>query len=441
MGIFKKNPIKSLKNFGEQLFAKFFGFEQGIDITNDIEVLRRRNVVIKNIIFVSNLAYSALLLILSLIGSPTTSDWIITFLSVPITYMINKVLKTLINIDHNDRTKQMLAAYVAAFYIFFSSFLIYFRLYTKGSQMFETVSYILIYYAVVVISLYQDKRLLSTAFQFILVLITIIHFIVTYNLAALAEGKTMVEFLNEFIKMPEFSDLILRTLFFILFYFVVYSIVSIGQYMQEERKKELVKRRAVQADFVHIVGDLFQAVFTNSVVLVNKKHALLVQKIAMKLADYYGLSEEKKANLNEFSMVHLKYEEVRTMTIDAQNFDDKAYDNLKQRTALGAYIVKRIELSQKCESIVRAHIENNIDEEFINGFKKTQNNIQEQIILLSDVYVTLRSAFSYKRPLSHSNAIKQLESNLSRFFHYELKERFIKFEDEFEEIYNNFEMK
>ena len=76
--------------------------------------------------------------------------------------MINQNLVKLINLDKNDKTKQYVAMYVAGFYIFFHPFLIYARLYTV--DYYETASYIIIFYSVVVISLYQDKRLLSSSF-------------------------------------------------------------------------------------------------------------------------------------------------------------------------------------------------------------------------------------------------------------------------------------
>ena len=56
MKFFKKRSFSSL-------FNEWFGFENGIDISNETQVLFRRNIVIKNIIFVSNLVYSALMTI------------------------------------------------------------------------------------------------------------------------------------------------------------------------------------------------------------------------------------------------------------------------------------------------------------------------------------------------------------------------------------------
>jgi response regulator RpfG family c-di-GMP phosphodiesterase len=294
------------------------------------------------------------------------------------------------------------------------------------------------YYAVVVISLYQEKKLLSSSFQGLLALLTVIHLIWTYNFHGLVGGQTFMEFLPNFIILPEFGDILLRTLLFILFYFVLYAIVSMGQYMQEERKKELIKRRQVQTDFSHIVGDLFSVVFSSSYTLMDKRHAYQVQQMSQKLADYYGMNQDQINQLNEYSMVHLQYQEIKHLLNDISSYDEKTYDMLKEQTELGSKIAKRIQLAQKCEDIARAHIEDTANEKFLKEMLVIQPELESQVILLSDLYITMRSHRSYKRPMAHSIVLKQFQGELGNYFDYELKERFLKFHDEFSEMYNNF---
>ena len=105
------------------------------------------------------------------------------------TFLINRLLTTLINIDKTDKTKQLIATYVASFYIFLSSVITYARLYDTS---FETVAYVLIYYSVIVISLYQDKKLLSTAFIYLFVLVSLIHIIWTYQIPGLTSGLSII---------------------------------------------------------------------------------------------------------------------------------------------------------------------------------------------------------------------------------------------------------
>jgi HD-GYP domain-containing protein (c-di-GMP phosphodiesterase class II) len=430
-----KTNIFNLKAFGKNIFARFFGFEQGVDITDDVAVLLRRNVVIKNIIFISNMMYAIMLLLISLSDQGSVSDWVYTMLAFPLTYVINKALRKLINIDTKDKTKQLVAMYVASFYIFFSSILIYARLY---DTYFQTGAYILLYYAVVVISLYQDKRLLSSGFQVLLALMTVIHFLWTYNISGLAEGMTIQEFLPYFVSIDQFNDILLRTVLFILFYFVVFAIVAMGQYMQEERKRELIKRRQVQYDFGHIVGDLFSVVFSSSHVLMEKRHAHQVQQMSEKLAYYYGLKDPEIKKMNQYAMIHLEFQEIKHMNLDMDVVDEKTYDQIKDKTELGAQIAKRMQLAQKCLDIARAHLEGTADEKFLKEMLIIQPDIVAQIILLSDLYITMRQSKSYKRPYPHSQVLKLFTNELGNYFDFELKERFLKFNDEFAEMYNNF---
>jgi len=186
---------KKLKRATKGLFNRFFGFENEIDITNEVAVLHRRNVVIKNIIFISNIFYSLLLSIFAYV-SETTANWIYPAIFFPFTFFINAIINSLIKIDRHDKTRQQIAMYVMALYVFISVVLVYMRFYHE--PYFETTSYILIYYAIVVISLYQSKSLMLWSSGGMIAAITIIHFTVTYNVSNIAEGKSVIEFLRVF---------------------------------------------------------------------------------------------------------------------------------------------------------------------------------------------------------------------------------------------------
>lgn len=428
----KKDKI--ITKLGKNLFAKFFGFEQGVDITDDIAVLHRKNVVIKNIIFVTNIIYSLLLFILSL-STNLRSDWAITIIAFPLTFIINKGLTSLINIDNRDITKQTVAMYIASLYIYISSILVYARLYQSGT--FETVAYVLLYYSIVLISLYQDKKLLFHGFIYLFGLMTFIHLLWTYQILEY-NSLSISEFLRSFIGSIDFGDLLLRSLVFILFYLVVYVIVSIGQYMQEERKLELIKRRQVQNDFAAIVGNLFNAVFINAYVNLNEDFAIMTQKMANKIAGFINLNPIEIENLNDFSLIHMKYDDVKDFKLDANAFDDKVYEELKSKTTLGADIVKRMEISQNVDTIARSYIESNLGDDKLTSIMSTIKEDNSQIIMLAEVYLTFRDSQSYKRPFTHSETLSYIEKIFEPFIKPVIIERFIKFSDELEIEYNSY---
>ena len=75
-----KNKLQE-KLKDNKFFINNFGFESGIDIANDTQVLYRKNYVIKNIVFISNLIYA---IVFSLLLHPVkliTNNKIITKLN------------------------------------------------------------------------------------------------------------------------------------------------------------------------------------------------------------------------------------------------------------------------------------------------------------------------------------------------------------------------
>lgn len=416
------------------IFNRFFGFENGIDITDEIKVLHRRNVVIKNIVLVSNLFYTLILFIIATTTKAPT-DWLFTALFFPFTFFLNAVIKKLLYGDMHDKTKQEVGMYLLALYMFISVVLFYARFYEDATL--ETASYILIYYAIVVISLYTSRKLTLWATFGMLVSMTIIHFTWTYRINDTYRGLAIDEFFKLFIQTPEFADILLRTSIFIIFSMVVYAIVSIGQYMQDERRNELIKRREVQHDFTTITSDLFKVVLSSKSSFLDTQHFKLVSLMSVKLASLYGVDEDNINRIKEYSLIHLRVDEIKDL-VHPDKDNEPNFNTLKSKTVLGNHIAKRLQLAQKTEDIVRAHIEGAANEQFIFEMQQIQPELNSQIILLCDLYVTMRSSKSYKRPYPNSAVIELFTKQFNGYFEYQLLDRFLRFRHEFEEMYNEF---
>ena len=190
-----KNKVKSkIKN--NTLYQKYFGFESGIDITDDKEVQYRKNVVIKNIIFVSNMVYTVIFFLVSLGNPSDQSNWLLTVLLFPVTFLVNYVLKKLINKGSSDALSQTLAMYVGSFYMFLSTIIIYIKL-KYGSQTYlAEVGYILIYYSLLICAFYQNRLMLKNVYVFVIVLMTVLHFLVTYPVVQGAGRLSVLEFVS-----------------------------------------------------------------------------------------------------------------------------------------------------------------------------------------------------------------------------------------------------
>ena len=433
----------------KKLFVKLFSklnnmlsFEKGIDITDDYQVLKRKNIVIKNIIFFSNITYTLILFLISLIASGT-SNWVLTIIFVPVTFGLNRTLSKLINDSTNEKIKQQIAMYIAAFYMILSSVLIYFKIKTQmnvdGTEYLGIgeAGYILIYYSLLVVSLYQDKKMLMSISRWMLVIITIIHFTITYSIVNAPYANSLVDFLSTFFTTNEFLDILLRTLFLILYMIVLITNVGIAQYAYNERKNEAVKRQGVQTDYSDVVNDLFSVILGMRIVSGNdREHINLISKMANNLGKTLRFSNNDLDELNKYVSIHIE-ERKNLEVVKKENMTEEDYIEVRRRSEIGARVAKRLQLEQKCEDIIRTHIEGAPTKSFKNEMNNMLMDMENQIVLICDCYITMREAKSYKRPYSHKLTIDFMNHELMDYFDEEVFDKFMKNSDSFEELYNN----
>jgi response regulator RpfG family c-di-GMP phosphodiesterase len=198
---------------------------------------------------------------------------------------------------------------------------------------------------------------------------------------------------------------------------------------------EKIRRQEVESDFKAISSDLFKVVLSSSKAFFNERRARQVYTLAHRLGELNGLSTAQLDDLKEYALVHLRHAEI-------EDISDKSlvrgYAALREKTELAATISKRIQLAQKCEDIARSKTEGILSQTFVYDMNKMQQEFESQIILLADLYYTMRAVESYKRPLTHLNVMKIFESEFVVFFDENLFHRFISFNQEFANIYDNF---
>src|SRR5690606_26623979 len=159
--------------------------------------------------------------------------------------------------------------------------------------------------------------------------------------------------------------------------------------------------------------------------------------VSNKLANYYNLDEESKLDLEKYSLIHLRFDEIKDLMMDTDTYDEHTYELIKTKTDLGSKIGKRLQLAQKCNEMMRRHHEGDANQSFMDDMKKIQPEIISQIILLADCYISLRSISSYHRPYSHQQSLQFFNKELIGYFDYNLKETFLKYNEEMNELYNN----
>ncbi|MCL2521358.1 MAG: hypothetical protein FWE36_00690 [Erysipelotrichales bacterium] len=420
-----------------KLFS-FFNFFANVDITDDTQVLRRRNEVIKNIVFVTNLFYSLILTVLSFLNTNIT-NYIMTGFMFLLTFVVNKALKDLIRKNGSDYTKQEVAMFFFSFYLFFLSIFVYWRIST-GAPEFANTGYLLLLYAVVVVTLYQNKHLFRTIAPFIFVLFLFCHLFITYRIFDQPYTSNLGEMLRAIVNESDLQDLIFRTIITSLFIFVNWQIVAIGEHLHKKRKEELIKRKNIETDFLSVVKEIYNIVLNSNYTFQDhRRYASLVTDMTKKFTSYLDMPLLESEKLCEFSGIHIKHKDILKLdeTISG-SINETEFQALKAKTEIGLSVVRRFQLAQKSNDIVFMMTYGTTNEEYKDNIIRIYKNKPEEIILLCETYISLRSDKKYKRPLNNQHAVIALREHLNAYFDRQTLEKFLKNIETFTEMFDNF---
>lgn len=457
-----RRKIQVYWKFISRKVTERFNFEAGVDILDDTSVLFRRNKVNRNILVLINFVF----MLFTFIGNQNP-NYVIMGIFAILMFTINRTLKRIINEEPRTLLKQQMAMYIGSIYILIASIAVYAKLRISAGNMsiadavgagntdgiftyitdisISQAGYLLIYFALVVISLYQDNTLLRILFRWVFVFMTALHIIVMYPLFSISGG---LDGLYKYLFVEHYNvtiDILLRTITLVVFYIALYSSVSIGQMMNNKRKEELVKRRDMEKDFTAVVGDVFDviSVFNSHTINQSKNDVHRVAELASRLANVLGLSNNICTEIYEYSVIHI--DKVKDLSIleyeGKETLTEKDYAVIREKTILGSVVIKRLQLNQKSEDIVRVHFEKTVDSNFTEKMKRVQRSQEGQVILLAEIYDILRQERSYKSELKHKRAVDLLQLEFKEYFEPYIIDRFLKYQMEFEVFYDNYKFK
>lgn len=455
-----RRRIKAYYRLIGRRFIELFNFEADVDILDTTSVLFQRNKVNRRILIIINIIF----ILFTFIGNQNPNYIVIAGFGV-VMFTINRTMRRIINEKPRTLLKQQMAMYIGSIYILLASFAVYIKLRVSAGNAnigelvglsdadgiirymtdisISQAGYLLIYFALVVISLYQDATLLRILFRWVLVVMVVVHIVIMYPLYAIPDGTITGIYNYLFVTNQNITiDIILRTITLVVFYIALYSSVSIGQMMNNRRKEEMIKRREMEQDFTAVVGDVFDVigVFNSHTINQNKEDVHRVAELASRLANILGLSSHVCTEIYEYSVIHidkvndlsiLEYEGKETLT-------EKDYSVIREKTILGSVVIKRLQLNQKSEDIVRMHFEKTIDQNFTEKMKRVQRSQEGQIILLAEIYDVLRQERNYKSALKHKRAIDLLQLEFKEYFEPYILDRFLKYQMEFEAFYEKY---
>jgi len=430
----------------KQFFISRFSFEAGIDILDETSVLYRKNMVIRNIIWLTNIVFMIFTFI-GVTGVNLKINLIVIFTIWIIMFFTSQSIRKIILQEPRTFHKQQLAEYVSGFYVFLMAMAVYIKLRvtlgTIDEEAYFSITqagYSLVYFALVVLSLYQDSKLLGTIFKVAIIAMTIVHVTILYPVYKYAGD---IVSLWNYIKGPVITDIILKTIVLAVFMVALYSIAKISEDLNAKRKEELVKRRAMEKDFKAVVSDVFDVIgvykqrVDENQEKINRKAAKRIADMASKLGNYLGYSPKLCKEIFDFSTIHI--DKISYLSVsdydDKEVLDENDYRKIREKTIIGSVIIKRLQLEKKGEDIVRAHFEKTADKDFIRDMNSIQDNRESQVILLCEIYDILRQPRNYKREMKHSRAIDLMQLEFYPYFDPQIVDRFVKYGDEFESLY------
>lgn len=439
------NNDEHKKSFIKKFFRERFSFDFNVDITNKASVLYRRNCVIKNIIFLANLVF----VFFSFIGI-SNKNYIITIVFFLLMTGLSLTIKSMLKKKKEDYQHQKIIMYTQSFFVLFLAIVLYVKVwlgyyFKNNGANFEQAEllvtqavYVLIYLTFVIMSLYQNPKHLRVMFFWSLISITVIHLTLVHpELYQHADG------LKEFLKFMFIDnkligiDLLLRTIVFIVLFASLYSSATISRYMTEQRYNELNRRVGVENSFAAVVENVFEAVRVyNSSTNIDEqiKNVPKITRVAKEIGNALNFSRDNLQVLSDFSKVHVdkigilsteKYEEV----------NDENIEEIMAKTHLATQIIKRLQISRRAEDVAQAVYQNRVSFDLKNSLSKMDNDKFTQVILLSEIYVILRSDRDYKSKQNHKRSVELILKGFTRYFDEDILIRFDKYTNEIEMAY------
>jgi response regulator RpfG family c-di-GMP phosphodiesterase len=205
--------------------------------------------------------------------------------------------------------------------------------------------------------------------------------------------------------------------------------------MQDERKKELAKRRKVQDDYTNVVTQIFDVTLSSEKITEEeKKEADILAIMVKKLSSLLSLSPEKCDEVVNYSRLHID----KKVDFSFQNIqsDEEKFLAIREQTELGSKLISRLQLKRKGEDILRATFEGSDDDTFIRHEREIQNELESEIILICDLYVSMRSVKPYKKAYNHKNTIAYMEKSFKIYFDPMVYDRFTRYSSDFEKIFD-----
>lgn len=405
---------------------KFFSIEnESFDILNSTELLRRRNIIVNRLLLVTNILITIFIALYKNIEPADSISLLLPSIG------INVLITYFVFTQKDDYEKQILGMYVAVLsvsYIALRLFYLYPQPYT----------YVFIYIALVIIALFQNRHAIILGDVLIFFVATFIHLneMFKIRLGAQEDDSPVLSIISN--KENASYDVFVYTMFLLLFIVIITSMVFFSEYLDKERKNELKKREELENEFENVVWNVFDTIEDFSQVTDEEEltsdyvSALMTRK----LGQFLKFDDKRCEDLFNFAIVlGVNTDFNVSYSVDEKKDLLKDYSKMRRKLGIGSLLLKRTRIRVKCEGMVRSRYESWLLSENFKKIKAEDSSIDNQLVLLSETYITLRDKQSYKKALPHAKAMKELSETFSHFFDSSTLNIFLENHAEFEAIY------
>ncbi|MGC8805885.1 MAG: HD-GYP domain-containing protein, partial [Candidatus Ratteibacteria bacterium] len=164
----------------------------------------------------------------------------------------------------------------------------------------------------------------------------------------------------------------------------------------------------------------------------TKGHSERVAFFSEKIATRMGIPEKKIKILRETALLHDigKFGIGENVLQKEEPLTEDEWNIIKTHPVVGEEILRPVLLEKDALEIVRQHHERFDGTGYPDGLDKSNINLLAQILSVADAFDAMTTARAYRKPLSISEAIKELKENSGRQFNPDIVNVFLKILEE-----------
>lgn len=213
---------------------------------------------------------------------------------------------------------------------------------------------------------------------------------------------------------------------------VLRSHLEVGRRLIEAEDRLQTQEREIRIQSYMALADLAEVRHN-----VTGSHMKRISLYSQLLAEKIGLPQDVCDEISLFSRFHDigKVGISDSILLSKDTYTKYERDIMNTHTLIGYKILASVPTLKKAALIARHHHERWDGDGYPDGLAGEDIPLEARIVTIVDIYDALRAKRSYKESWEHAQVLAYLENEAGKIFDPNLVETFLKYEQEFDEIY------